>query len=227
MYSAVVLSFSSNRMQKYEDEFVALPNLEKQSRAVDLYFLNIDVSSLFLAISGVYEVLLRNAVIEVVEQRYGDRWVLKDDSFFRSIRRTRGRKKFCPKAHLASVIENNGEVKGQIISNLKFVFWEFLLSSYQNDRLWRDFLKNSFPHYEGDFESLRELLHSHIKDVREIRNRAAHHEPIYHRSDLGAVVDRVFEVIGYRSLDLLERVEPKKLKMQGYLDLIHKKRQIA
>lgn len=227
MYSTVILSFSDSRMKKYEDEFTDLPEVDKQSRAVDLYFLNIDISSLFLAISGVYEVLIRNAVVEIIEKKYGDRWFTDDTAFVRSIRGIKDKNRFCPKRHLKNVIDKHGGERGQIISDLKFAFWELILKPYQNKRLWSPFLVESFPHYRGESERLRAALEEHIRKVRRIRNRAAHHEPIYHLEELQSVVDEIFDVIGYRSPDLIDRLQPKRLKMQAYLERIRQKRQIA
>jgi hypothetical protein len=87
---------------------------------------------------------------------------------------------------------------GRMVAELPFGFCVSLLGSgtdYET-RLWRPALRRTFPGYRGR----RAMLHLELDACRRLRNRIAHHEPIYKR-DLGADHARILRLLGYLSLD--------------------------
>jgi hypothetical protein len=70
------------------------------------------------------------------------------------------------------------EVHGKVIAELTFGFWWSLLAAEYNSRLWAPCLQHAF-----DGSVRRNRLHAALNDIRLLRNRIAHHEPI-HRRDL-------------------------------------------
>ncbi len=68
----------------------------------------------------------------------------------------------------------------EVISEISFGFWSGLLSKKFHERLWTGKLENAFPSYAGQ----RDSLHASLEVMRLIRNRIAHHEPIYERDIL-------------------------------------------
>ncbi len=63
------------------------------------------------------------------------------------------------------------------------------LLSYETT-LWQPRLQNACP-YRGDRR--RKYIHACLDDVRVLRNRIAHHEPIY-RSPLQGIYDDILEI---------------------------------
>ncbi|MFI0796751.1 hypothetical protein ACH4OY_29300 [Micromonospora rubida] len=70
---------------------------------------------------------------------------------------------------------------GHVVAALPFGFWAGLVSSghrYNYEMtLWRPGLHRAFPGYRGT----RSELHPRLNTLRLLRNRIAHHEPIYRR----------------------------------------------
>jgi hypothetical protein len=86
------------------------------------------------------------------------------------------------------------EIHGKVVAELTFGFWWSLLADEYNRRLWQPCLRGAF-----DGSVRRAHLHSELNELRLLRNRIAHHEPI-HRLDLGKVYERM--------VDVAERISP-------------------
>lgn len=86
------------------------------------------------------------------------------------------------------------ELPGKVIAELTFGFWWSLLAAEYNRRLWQPCLQGAF-----DGSVRRAHLHSELNDLRLLRNRIAHHEPI-HQRDLSTAYKRL--------LDVAERISP-------------------
>lgn len=86
------------------------------------------------------------------------------------------------------------ELGGRVVAELSLGFWGGLLSNRYNRSLWAPCLRTAFP------TSRRNTLHDAVDELRRLRNRIAHHEPVHGR-DL---------VEDYRILlDTAERVSPR------------------
>jgi hypothetical protein len=93
------------------------------------------------------------------------------------------------------------EVHGKVIAELTFGFWWSLLAAEYNRRLWQPYLHTAF---EGSVR--RALLHSELNELRLLRNRIAHHEPIHHW-DLAHAYRRLVDVAARISPLLGARIE--------------------
>jgi hypothetical protein len=87
---------------------------------------------------------------------------------------------------------------GATVAELPFGFWVSLLGPGNNYEmtLWRPALRLAFPRYVG----LRKPLHKTLNALRGVRNRIAHHEPIFTR-DLARDLDDISTVVGYVSTE--------------------------
>ncbi|MFZ9398938.1 MAG: hypothetical protein ACO28Q_10210 [Ilumatobacteraceae bacterium] len=66
----------------------------------------------------------------------------------------------------------------RLVSELNFGFWRYLLSGRYRSSLWALAMRNAFPHAEpASFEK----LFNRVRRLHLIRNRVAHHEPIFSR----------------------------------------------
>ncbi|CAN5805944.1 Abi family protein [soil metagenome] len=68
------------------------------------------------------------------------------------------------------------QLPGQVMTGLSFGFWVDLLRSDYHTSLWTPWLHKSFPHFAG---SRRGVVYLRLQKLRKLRNRIAHHEPIY------------------------------------------------
>jgi len=68
----------------------------------------------------------------------------------------------------------------RVIAELSFGFWVGLLSSKYENALWRPHLRGVFAHAPSAF--LRKDAHRVLDDIRFLRNRIAHHEPVLQRN---------------------------------------------
>ena len=72
---------------------------------------------------------------------------------------------------------------GRLIAELNFGFWTSLLDRRYEPALWPALLKASFPHMPRRRRTRQELSKRFI-EIRHLRNRVFHHEPIWHWRDL-------------------------------------------
>jgi hypothetical protein len=104
-------------------------------------------------------------------------------------------------ARLNATRAEQPEVHGKVVAELSFGFWWSLLATEYNRRLWQPCLRAAF-----DGSVRRAALHAELNELRLLRNRIAHHEPI-HRRDLSAVYGRLLDVTERISPVLRSRVE--------------------
>ena len=81
---------------------------------------------------------------------------------------------------------------GHVLAELSFGFWIGMLANRYHQRLWEKTFLHTFPHYTG----LRIHLHDDLERLRKLRNRIAHHEPIFRRN-LAVDHDKICGLIGY------------------------------
>lgn len=71
---------------------------------------------------------------------------------------------------------------GQIIAELHFGFWRFLVSKRYLTTLWIPAAHRGFPYLEGKLHERRAVLEAALKSLSLVINRAAHNEPIHRRN---------------------------------------------
>ncbi|WP_232487302.1 hypothetical protein [Azotobacter chroococcum] len=166
-------------------------------RTLDLYAWNAQVAGAFMLPQQICEVAIRNAAGEVLEAVYGHQWPwalgfersLPDPKFGFSLR------KELSSARGKAPAGNTNKV----IPELKFAFWGKLFTQRFDSRLW-------LPHLRGAFHGLpaglpvqqcRQMIYEELDKVRGLRNRIAHHEPIFQRN-LAADYARIARLVGWR-----------------------------
>ncbi|MGW2214071.1 hypothetical protein ACWCSD_03710 [Nonomuraea sp. NPDC001684] len=96
----------------------------------------------------------------------------------------------------------------EVVAELPFGFWVSLIGRGNNydQRLWRTTLYQAFPGYRGG----RHALHRKLDFLRVLRNKIAHHAPIYHRH-LHADHEAIMAMLGFIDAplaDLVARYSP-------------------
>jgi hypothetical protein len=83
---------------------------------------------------------------------------------------------------------------GHVVAELSFGFWTGLLANRYHARLWEPALRRSFPLLPPGVT--RRSLHRRVESVRRLRNRVAHHEPVFGR-DLAGDHRDILELLGH------------------------------
>lgn len=143
--------------------------------AIALYEWNSRLSGQLFVLIGHLEVVLRNALDRELLKSHlggaGDSW-LNDASVLR-----RGEINDIAKARTRRLDKRKADDHDGIISELSFSFWKYLLSAKYEATLWTPYLRHAFPRLRGSPAQVRNALdRQHI-----LRNRIAHHEPIFQR----------------------------------------------
>jgi len=195
--SNIKRSLSDSRLSTYE-QIVFNGTALSTEQALKLYAWNAQVSAAFFAPLHLCEVVFRNAVSEALERKYGLNWPW-NTTFERSLPNPdRG---YSPRRDLINA-RNGQNTTGKVIPELKFVFWEKLLTRRFDDRLWTPFLHTVFPNHEVTLSvpEMRNKLRVLLENVRGLRNRIARHEPIIAR-DLELDFKNIDLLINYRCSD--------------------------
>jgi hypothetical protein len=160
-----------------------------------LYEWNAILASSFLVPLHVYEVTLRNAISEAISHRYGADWPT-NQVFQNSLA-------FKNKKALLSLLTNNGyQSVGKLLPELKLSWFEEVLTARHDGRIWTPYIFTTFP---NSTNLTVQQLRKHLKDacftIRKLRNRIAHHEPIFNQSCLPNVYPLIQSTIALRCQD--------------------------
>ncbi len=159
-------------------------------RAVELYGWNARVSAAFMLPAHFAEISTRNAAADVLERVYGTRWPWSPT--FEASLPNSGR--YNPRRDLQNTRQWN-PTTGKVIAELKFVFWQKLFTQRNEVRLWAPHIAWAFPYApSGPSATLRDRIYQDLDVLRRLRNRLAHHEPVFTRNlpnDLTRTVDLI------------------------------------
>lgn len=162
--------------------------------ARELYIWNRDLSMAILADIAILEIAMRNAMDEAMVRRWGSCWYESPGPTFD--KRTLGQLSTAwsriPKGRRSR--RNDPALPGRLVANCMFGFWTNLLDEggpigsgprdekADYDDLWlvlRRGFKGGRAEAKASGEKYRrEWVHSVVKVVNDLRNRAAHHEPL-------------------------------------------------
>ncbi|WP_193311160.1 Abi family protein [Poseidonibacter ostreae] len=95
---------------------------------------------------------------------------------------------------------------GKIIAELNFGFWTKILSSTDSKytNMWRKIFPLVFPNYTiiNSIDSDKILIGNIINNIRDLRNRVFHYEPIFNQTQLTQFHDDIIKVLGWINKDL-------------------------
>lgn len=147
------------------------------SDALDLYHWNCQASSALFELVGWFEVAWRNVVDSAVTSRRpaGQPHWLFDPAFLL---------RPATRAKVQQAIRNvqrgglGHPSPGQVVAELTLGFWRFTTNGYRNT-MWAPYLKSVFPHAPRRPE--QRDIDARLLEIIRIRNRIAHHEPVFSR----------------------------------------------
>jgi hypothetical protein len=165
--------------------------------ALSSYRWNAEVSAAMMVPLHLCEVILRNAISEAIENVYGPNWWVVGSGFERSL--PHGRAGYSAVDDLNKARAGHATAS-KVIPDLKFMFWVTMFTSRHDGRLWNPLIKSLFPNLPPSWgpSMSRRVLYQQLDAIRILRNRIAHHEPIFMR-DLAADYRRLQKVVSWRS----------------------------
>jgi hypothetical protein len=175
---AVRDALSPPRIETYERAVVVAGDIGPA--AIALYDWNAQISGAFMAPLHICEVVVRNAVSDALTALYGDRWPWSP-VFEASLPTSRFG--YSPRRDLADA--RRGQVTtGKVIPELKFVFWQKMFTGRHDVRVWEPHLRRVLPNLDASksVADLRLAIYDELEEIRKLRNRIAHHEPIFARN---------------------------------------------
>lgn len=190
---AVCSALSEARMSTYRNALrSAAPSYEA---ALELYAWNTAVSAAFLTPLHICEVVVRNAVADALVSTYGERWPWSP-AFLRSL--PDPKHVYSPRRDLVNATRSTRST-GKAIPELNFIFWQNMFTSRHDERIWNAHLLDILPGLDPQTPTSisRESVYNDLQQIRLLRNRIAHHEPIFRRN-LGDDYSKVLTLIRYR-----------------------------
>lgn len=203
------------RLQRYVDACAG-----DRQRALELYEWNVATSQILMHDIAHFEVALRNAYDAAISAHWphSTHWLLHPESpAVMPIWRTRnigGLKRgadvnFITRKNVDEAIKRSGYKRatpGKVIAELSFGFWRQLTTKAMEKGMWVPYLHKAFP--KG---TVRSVVDGQIKLINDLRNRIAHHEPLFTQTlnpveahaalmnCLNLIAPRVYEYVDSRS----------------------------
>lgn len=145
------------------------------------------------------EVAIRNAVSDALTTVYGAQWPWSN-GFTQSL--PNPVHSYNPSRDLLNT-RHSYATTGKVIPELKFAFWEHMFTRRHDKRLWKPHLLSVLPNLDAAtaVTQHRNDIHSALGAIRVLRNRIAHHEPIFSRS-LSDDLDKMRTIVGHRSAEM-------------------------
>jgi hypothetical protein len=190
---------SKSRLSTYRSYVTQTIGNDDLDKALELYAWNAKTSSAYLLPLHIYEVVLRNAIADAISLRYGANWAF--NSYFENSLPNPAHG-YSQRKDLISVRNQHAAI-GKIIPELKFAFWEHMLTQRHDGRIWDAHIKTVFPFLPAaeTTEQSRTKLNGFCYNIRKIRNRIAHHEPIFNQGALNTALTHIVTSIGFRSAE--------------------------
>ena len=203
----LISSGKDYRLQFTQDEIQCLPKIlsaprfatylraknGNKSKALALYHWNLKLSSEFIIPLQMCEVSLGNSIVCAIEKTYSRNWPW-EISF--EIALPNHAQDYNPRNDLK--MQQHLPTPGKIVAELRFAFWQKMLTRRHDAAIWNAHFRTAFPHADQSktIQELRRQGYAMLEEIRKLRNRIAHHEPIFKRN-IQEEYDRIKEVIGW------------------------------
>lgn len=185
---AIQAALSIPRINTYLNASSGTPAL---SKAITLYSWNAQVSAAFMYPLHLCEVVVRNAVSEALIATHGSQWPW-DNGFLLSLPAPAGGQAFKPRnAVMAAAAKSQQSATpgcppstDKAVAEMSFAFWESMFTKRHDATLWASHLLKLFPNAEQStpYFIVRSEIYKSLENLRKLRNRIAHHEPVFSRN---------------------------------------------
>jgi hypothetical protein len=153
---------------------------QQAGAAVTLYAWNARVAGAMLTPLHLCEIAIRNAVAEALEIVHGPRWPWVGGF---EVSLPNPANAYSPRQDL-TLTRGRFQTTDRVVVELKFAFWESMFTSRHDNRIWTPHLLKVLPNLSASVpvSTHRLQLATDLKAIRLLRNRIAHHEPIFVRN---------------------------------------------
>ncbi len=163
---------SAERFGSYETQ------MGSETGAVALYEWNLAMSAAIFETLGVVEVLVRNAFHAALTERHVGRGGV--GPWYTGVwLDVKGRQDVASARDRATGRGRSVELQGKVIAELSFGFWRYLVARRYQTTAWPA-LQSVFPLHPGG-NAPRSGVEDRMQRIHVLRNRIAHHEPIFRR----------------------------------------------
>lgn len=206
-------ALSADRLRTYER---AVDSTGRRSTPLELYLWNARVSAAFLVPLHIGEVVVRNAVSDALTRMHGPRWPWVH-GFRDSLPSPASG--YNPRRELQRVALRWKTDAADVIPALSFVFWQKIFTQRFDARLWSHCMASVLPGADAStpWHVTRAQIHDDLEQIRRLRNRIAHHEPIFARA-LADDVDAIRRVVERRCVPTAEWMSGHEAVTQLLLD---------
>lgn len=172
---AICKSLSAARLSTYIAPYEGLVD-HPVAEALELYIWNTKVSGAFLGPLHICEVVIRNAISESLESLYGPSWPW-------SVGFQQSLPQYFKEKVVSECAKQKVDSTGKFIAEMNFGFWKDLFTKRHEHRLWGD-IQRFFPGLPSKrpVTERRNFMHQDMERIGKLRNRIAHHEPIFTRN---------------------------------------------
>jgi hypothetical protein len=189
-FAELLTLFSAQRISTYLNH----PACRDEIDALAAYSWNMQLSQAFYPSLQTLEVTLRNAMHTAISQKYhSECWFESKILHFREQKTIEETKKGISN-------QNKHCDANRIIAELRFGFWTSLFDvRYEHNQiLWPHLLQRVFPYAPRKYRT-RHHLSKQINQIRLLRNRIFHYEPIWHWQNLLDQHDSLYNLIQWIS----------------------------
>ncbi len=147
------------------------------AKAMELYYWNSLLSQAMYLPLQMWEIALRNKLSSFLVWKYGAKWPY-DERLIRGLKSAEQRKLNATKDRLTPSGTTTQLSTDKIVADLSAGFWVALLAtSYAVPFSWHYNLSRVFPNMQ---QPDRAVLSAKCNGLLDLRNRVAHHEPVFH-----------------------------------------------
>lgn len=191
-HSAIEQTLSIKRFSTYRQAVITANGIDCIAKALQLYEWNAELSSRFFFPLHIYEVAMRNAISNAISIRYGQDWST-NTVFQNSLNDS-------DKVALLSAISRGYQGVGKLLPEIKFVWFENMLTRRHDGRIWKPYIAQTFPNAPTTMtpQDIRKALKEACYIIRKFRNRCGHHEPIFNNATLHDVYPFIVQSLDWR-----------------------------
>ncbi|MFD2643216.1 Abi family protein [Pseudomonas japonica] len=160
--------------------------------AFELYLYNARLAKAFLFPLHVMEIVLRNAIDEVFSGKFGTDWHV--DARLRQLLTPESQATLSKAVSRATRVAGTAS-KDDVVSRLTFDFWSNLFRPHYDRPIWQTAMKQLLPNASTMTRARFKPL---VMGINQLRNRIAHHEPIF-ALDVSNQYRDILTAVGYRS----------------------------
>jgi hypothetical protein len=166
------------------------PNAQDLTQTIAEYENNIRLAEALYSSLHVFEIVLRNRLEQVLQLLFGTQWFTEPRFFIVTSEKIRNKLTEA----LLSLQEKNNErlitnkpikplTSGRVVAELSLSFWMTLLDPYHEQIFWRVHQRMIFPNVRSAERDIK-IIRAEIREIRFLRNRVMHHEPILYDQHL-------------------------------------------